>query len=65
MLKGCPTPAMDPGEARALLIDAASSGDRGALLILTGPTSPNSLQARTADLLGSQLDKTKKLMECD
>jgi hypothetical protein len=121
MLKGCPTPAMDPGEARALLIDAASSGDRGALLILAGPTGPNSFdldpslpqferyawgqflqklneagcfgaaeyvswatatgtplpssdlrpedssaaQTRTADLLGSQLDKTKKLMECD
>lgn len=124
MLKGCPTPAMDPGEARALLIDAAASGDRGALLILagpTGPTGPNSFdldpslpqferyawgqflqklneagcfgaaeyvswatatgtplpssdlrpedssaaQTRTADLLGSQLDKTKKLMECD
>jgi hypothetical protein len=40
MLEGCPTPAVDPEEARALLTDAASSGDKLALLILAGPIDP-------------------------
>jgi hypothetical protein len=40
MLEGCPTPAVDPEEARALLTDAASSGDKFALLILAGPIDP-------------------------
>jgi hypothetical protein len=40
LLKGCPTPATDPTEARTLLTDAASSGDKFALLILAGPIGP-------------------------
>jgi hypothetical protein len=40
ILKGCPTPAADPKEAGTLLMDAASSGDKYALLILAGPTDP-------------------------
>jgi hypothetical protein len=40
MLKGCPTPSADPEETRTLLTDAASSGDKLALLILAGSTDP-------------------------
>jgi hypothetical protein len=40
MLEGCPTPAVNPEEARTLLTDAASSGDKFALLILAGPINP-------------------------
>jgi hypothetical protein len=121
MLKGCPTPAADPEDARSLLMDAASSGDKLALLILAGPTDPknhdeypslprperyawgqflqrlnedgcfgtsdyeswatvadtrprlsdmtqadaSAAQTRTAALFESQLDTTKKLLQCD
>jgi hypothetical protein len=121
MLKGCPTPAADPEEARSLLMDAASSGDKFALLILAGPTDPknydeypslpeaeryawgqflqrlnengcfgtsdyeswatvadtrprlsgmtpadaSAAQTRTAALFESQLDATRKLLQCD
>lgn len=41
LLKGCPTPAADPSEARQLLVAAASAGDLGALRDLAGPADPN------------------------
>jgi hypothetical protein len=40
LLKGCPTPAADPSEARPLLVAAASAGDLGALMVLAGPADP-------------------------
>jgi TPR repeat protein len=38
LLRGCPTPASDPTEARQLLRDAAAAGDLSALMTLAGPT---------------------------
>ena len=38
LLRGCPTPASDPTEARQLLRDAATAGDLSALMTLAGPT---------------------------
>jgi TPR repeat protein len=38
LLRGCPTPASDPNEARQLLRDAAAAGDLSALMTLAGPT---------------------------
>jgi hypothetical protein len=40
LLRGCPTPASDPTEARQLLRDAAAAGDLSALMTLAGPTEP-------------------------
>jgi hypothetical protein len=40
LLKGCPTPAADPAEARGLLVAAASAGNLAALMVLAGPTDP-------------------------
>ena len=40
LLKGCPTPAPDPSEARQLLTDAALGGDLIALTMLSGGTDP-------------------------
>ncbi|HTD30658.1 MAG TPA: hypothetical protein VK650_03800 [Steroidobacteraceae bacterium] len=40
LLKGCPTPATDPTEARGLLVAAASAGNLAALMALAGPTDP-------------------------
>ncbi len=37
LLRGCPTPAADPTEARKLLMDAALAGNSLALRILAGP----------------------------
>jgi len=45
LLKGCPTPAPDPAEARQLLTDAARAGDLLALMTLAGPAD-----SRGADL---------------
>jgi hypothetical protein len=41
LLKGCPTPAADPAEARGLLVAAASAGNLAALMVLAGPTDPS------------------------
>jgi hypothetical protein len=41
MLRGCPTPASDPTEARQLLRDAAAAGDLSALMTLAGPADPS------------------------
>jgi len=41
LLRGCPTPASDPTEARQLLRDAAAAGDLSALLTLAGSTDPS------------------------
>jgi TPR repeat protein len=41
LLKGCPTPAPDPTEARQLLTDAALAGNPFALSTLAGSTDPN------------------------
>jgi hypothetical protein len=46
LLKGCPTPAPDPTEARELLTEAAAEGDLLALMTLAGP----------ADAGGADLD---------
>ncbi len=40
LLKGCPTPATDPTEARQLLVAAASAGNLAALMVLAGPADP-------------------------
>jgi hypothetical protein len=40
LLKGCPTPAADPNEARQLLVGAASAGNLAALMALAGPADP-------------------------
>jgi hypothetical protein len=40
LLKGCPTPAPDPTEARQLLTDAALAGDYFALRTLAGSANP-------------------------
>jgi TPR repeat protein len=40
LLRGCPTPASDPTEARQLLRDAAAAGDLSALMTLAGPMEP-------------------------
>jgi len=45
LLKGCPTPAPAPAEARQLLTDAARAGDLLALMTLAGPAD-----SRGADL---------------
>jgi TPR repeat protein len=37
LLKGCPEPTADPGEARQLLEQAAAAGDLMALMLLAGP----------------------------
>jgi hypothetical protein len=41
LLRGCPTPASDPTEARQLLRDAAAAGDLSALMTLAGPADPS------------------------
>jgi hypothetical protein len=43
LLKGCPTPAADPTEARQLLVAAASAGNLAALMVLAGPVDPEGL----------------------
>jgi hypothetical protein len=40
LLKGCPTPAADPTEARQLLGAAASAGNLAALMVLAGAADP-------------------------
>jgi TPR repeat protein len=40
LIKGCPTPASDPTEARQLLTQAALAGDFTALVLLSGATDP-------------------------